>query len=300
MASTSVSPDFYVKALQFTRRVHRDEYPAIDPTKPELSLAGKVVIITGASRGIGADGLVPAFAKAGAKALVLVARDEAKLNEVAKRAKSLNKSLETLVCPLDVTDEAGIKSMFEKVKKTYGHADILVNNAAVLRAVGTVKDIDPKLWWEDMEINVCGTLYPSMHFLRCLPASARGTIINFTSGAHSVVPGMSSYMISKLATLQLAAFVAAENKDVTAVAVHPGLVDTDMTVEHFKPFAQDTPALVGGTVVWLCSEKGRFLNGRFVAVNWDVEDLHERRNEIEENGLLKVDIAGQFGADQFN
>lgn len=61
--------------LQFTRTVHQDVYPSIDPTKAELSLAGKVVIVTGASRGIGARGFAPAFAKAGVKGLVLVARN---------------------------------------------------------------------------------------------------------------------------------------------------------------------------------------------------------------------------------
>lgn len=111
---------------------------------------------------------------------------------------------------------------------------------------------------------------------------------------------MSSYLLAKLASLQLAAHVAAETGgNVTAVGLHPGLVRTDMTSDYFRPFALDTPGLVGGTAVWLCSEAARFLDGRFVAANWDVDDLWERRAEIVDKGLLKIDMAGELGAEQF-
>ncbi|GKT46788.1 short chain dehydrogenase gsfE [Colletotrichum spaethianum] len=301
MASLPV--DFYVKAIQFTKNVHREEYSAINPTNPELSLAGKVVIITGASRGIGARGLVPAFAKAGAKALVLVARDEAKLNAVAKEAKKLNSDLETLVYPVDMGDEAGIKALFEKVNATYGHADVLVNNGGVKTELKTILTSDPKAWMDDLNTNIGGAFYPTFYFLKSLPATSHGTIINFTTIAHWVVPTMSSYALAKLASLQLAAYVAgetAEQGNVTAVGLHPGLVHTDMTYKHLRPFALDSPELVGGTAVWLCSEKARFLNGRFVAANWDVEDLYERRKEIVEEGMLKIDVTGKLGAEQFD
>jgi hypothetical protein len=58
------------------------------------------------------------------------------------------------------------------------------------------------------------------------------------------VPSLSPYALSKLVALQIQAFVAAENPNVSAVALHPGIVMTDMVTEMFKPFALDTPALV--------------------------------------------------------
>ncbi|TID01629.1 Short chain dehydrogenase andI [Colletotrichum higginsianum] len=296
----SLPPDFYVKALQFTKRVHREEYPAIDPADPKLSLAGKVVIITGASRGIGGQGIVPAFAKAGPKALVLVARNESRLNTVADEVRGLNADVETLVYPVDMADAAGVAALFDRVKATYGHADVLVNNGAVQTALDTIATSDPKVWMDDLTTNVAGAFYPTFHFLRSLPAASHGTIVNVTTIAHWVVPGMSSYLLAKLASLQLAAHVAAETGgNVTAVGLHPGLVRTDMTSEYFRPFALDTPGLVGGTAVWLCSEAARFLDGRFVAANWDVDDLWERREEIVDKGLLKIDMAGELGAEQF-
>ncbi|TDZ32219.1 Short chain dehydrogenase citE [Colletotrichum spinosum] len=295
--------DHFVKALQFTKRVHRDVYPAIDPANPELSLAGKVAIITGASRGIGANGLVPAFIKAGVKALVLVARNEAKLASVAEQAKTLNPSVETLIYPLDITDEPSVAALFDKVVSVFGHADILVNNAGSGDSYGPLADTEPKLWWDDFTVNIAGPYYFTYHFLKTLPADARGTVVNVTTGAHLVIPTMSSYMLSKLAATQLAAFVAAETagagRDVTAVALYPGTVETDLTLDMLRPFAKDTHALAGGVAVWCCSDRARFLNGRWMDVNWDVEDLYDRREEIAEKKLLQVGITGQFGPEQF-
>ncbi|KAF9877430.1 short chain dehydrogenase reductase [Colletotrichum karsti] len=294
----SLPPDHFVKTLQFTKRVHRDVYPAIDPSNPDLALPGKVVIVTGASRGIGGNGLVPAFAKAGVKAIVLVARSADRLHAVAAHAKTLNPALETLVCPTDITDEAAVKALFEQVRGAYGHADVLVNNAAVC-PTGSLTETEPKAWWGDLATNITATYYPTHHFLLSLPSTSHGEILNIATAAHTVLPTMSSYFLSKLASLQLSAFVAAENPNVTAISVHPGLVATEMTLDMFRPFAFDTPALVGGTAVWLCGERARFLGGRFVACNWDVEDLEARREEVVGEGLLTVGITGRFGAELF-
>lgn len=74
----------------------------------------------------------PAFAKAGAKAVVLVARNEAKLNETAAEIKKINPDVETLVVSVDITDKEQVQGLFEQIQAKYGHADILVNNAGEL------------------------------------------------------------------------------------------------------------------------------------------------------------------------
>jgi NAD(P)-dependent dehydrogenase (short-subunit alcohol dehydrogenase family) len=102
---------------------------------------------------------------------------------------------------------------------------------------------------------------------------------------------MSKFVLDALAT-----YVAAEYPNVTAVSMHPGLVATDMLREPFRSlFNQDSPELVGGTTVWLCQEKAKFLSGRFIAANWDVEDLLSRKEEIVKDDLLKLTLKGQFG-----
>lgn len=137
-------------------------------------------------------------------------------------------------------------------------------------------------------------------FLKSLPSpSTPAKIITLTTGAaYEVFPNLSAYGISKLTVLELMTYVAAENPNVLAVAMHPGIVDTDMTIEAFQKFALDTPELVGGVGVWLAAWDGvdrSFLGGRFVSANWDVEELVKRKEEIESEGLLKMDLKGTLG-----
>jgi hypothetical protein len=98
------------------------------------------------------------------------------------------------------------------------------------------------------------------------------------------------------------AYVAAENPSIVAVALHPGIVDTDMTIDSFKKFALDKPELVGAVAVWLAGwndPSRRFLSGRYVSANWDVEELLERKKEIVEGNLLTMKLNANLGAAQF-
>jgi NADP-dependent 3-hydroxy acid dehydrogenase YdfG len=140
--------DHFVTNMQFTAQTHRDVYAAIDPAKS--SQKGKVVIITGASQGLGAQAFAPSFAAASPKAIVLVARNADKLQEVADTLAKSHPDVETLVVPTDIGDPASVAALFDKVKEKYGHADVLVNNAAVFKADQPVKDVDQQLWWDEM------------------------------------------------------------------------------------------------------------------------------------------------------
>ncbi|KAF2629210.1 NAD(P)-binding protein [Macroventuria anomochaeta] len=296
--------DHFVKSMQFTARTHRDVYAAIDPTQAALSQKGKVVIITGASQGIGARGFVPSFAAAGPKAIVLVARSADKLQEVADDIAKSHPNVETLVVPTDIGDPASVTTLFEKVKQKYGHADVLVNNAAVFKEEQPVKDVDQQTWWDEMSINIRGTFLATQQFLKLLPSpETPAKIITLTTGAaYQVFPGLSAYGLSKLAVLELMAYVAIENPNVVATALHPGVVMTDMVKDMFRKFALDKPELVGGIGVWLAGWEGpdrSFLSGRFVASNWDVEDLVGRKEEILQKELLKMDLNAKLGAEQF-
>lgn len=142
--------DYVLTSMQFTARTHRDVYAAIDPSQAVLSQTGKVVVITGASQGIGARGFVPSFAAAGPKAIVLVARRAEKLQEVADNIAKSYPAVETLIVPTDIGDPTAVQTLFEKVREKHGHADVLVNNAAVFKEEKTVKDADHLVWWEEM------------------------------------------------------------------------------------------------------------------------------------------------------
>ncbi|KAK1749787.1 hypothetical protein QBC47DRAFT_395306 [Echria macrotheca] len=293
--------DHFVTSMQYTRHTYQDQYPSIDPTNPELSMAGKVVIITGASRGLGALGVVPAFAKAGPKAIVLVATNASKLAAVEAEVKKINPAVQTLSVATNISDADSVAALFDKVKATYGHADVLVNVAAVLAGGGTLHEEDPALWWQNFEVNTKGAFLLAKYFVATLPSpDTPATIINFTTGAAwIVIPHMSGYGISKLAVMQLTAHLAATYPNITAVAVHPGLIETDMFDPVFKRFSLDTPELAGGTALWLASDKARFLTGRTVAANWSVDDLEARKDEITAGKDLQVHLVGTFGKEQF-
>lgn len=134
---------------QFTPHNRTAPYPSIDPTNPANSLVGKVAIITGASRGLGAQGLVPIFAKAGLKGLVLVATNAEKLKSVESSVKEKHPQIETLVVATDVSDSASVDALFAQVRAKFGHADILVNNAAVISGGGDIHEEDPSKWWKN-------------------------------------------------------------------------------------------------------------------------------------------------------
>lgn len=145
-----------------------------------------------------------------------------------------------------------------------------------------------------------GSFLVTQGFLKLLGKERKGAIINLTTfAAHMPFPGLSSYSISKLALTQLQAFVAVECPNVTAVAIHPGLILTDATLDYFKPFAKDSPELLGGLGVWLATEKAAFLSWKYVEVNWSVDELMERKEEIVKEGKLSIGIKGDFGSEQF-
>jgi len=64
------------------------------------------------------------------------------------------------------------------------------------------------------------------------------------------------------------------------------------------PFSKDTPALAGGTAVWLASPESDFMNGRYLDANWDVTELVQRQDEIVKNGLLQMELKGKFGKER--
>ena len=108
-----------------------------------------------------------------------------------------------------------------------------------------------------------------------------------------------AYFLSKLAITKLVENIMTNRPNITAVALHPGAVDTDMMPVYMKRFALDKPELAGAVAVWLCSGDRSWLNGRYLSVNWDVNELHAKKDEIVGQDLLKVRLSGKFGSEQF-
>ncbi|KZF20165.1 NAD(P)-binding protein [Xylona heveae TC161] len=293
--------DYFVTSQQFTKNTHRDEYPAINPSSEPLSQAGKVIVITGASKGLGRLGFAASFARASPRGIVIVGRNLERLKATAKEIRDINPEVDVLAVAADLDDPNSVTALWDKVKARFDTADVLVNNAGSFAPAANVADVKPDVWWSDFQTNVRGTFLVTQGFLELLGSQKKGNIINMsTSAALSVFPGLSSYSISKFAVIQLQAYVAAEYPNVTAVTLHPGIVKTDMTIDAFMPFADDTAQLVGGVGVWLATEQAKFLSGRYISANWDVEDLVARKDEIQSQNLLTAGLFGKFGKEQFD
>jgi NAD(P)-dependent dehydrogenase (short-subunit alcohol dehydrogenase family) len=152
------------------------------------------------------------------------------------------------------------------------------------------------------EVNGKGNYLLVRAFLQLLPTpETKASIILLTTFQSLLpMPPLSGYFLSKSIVDNLCSYIAADYPNVTAVSLHPGLVKTDMLKEPVRSmFNTDSPELIGGVAVWLCGggEGRSWLSGRFVSVNWDVEELEQRREEIGENDLLKMTLKGKFGKD---
>ncbi|KAI1084862.1 short-chain dehydrogenase/reductase-like protein [Whalleya microplaca] len=300
MADSSVRPkDYYIKNSQFTENTHLDAYPAIDPRKPDHNLDGKVAIITGASRGIGKRAMVPAFVAAGVKGIVLLATDAEKLAITEQEIKNDNPNIETLPLALDMSDEKAVEAGFERVRNKFGHAHVFINCAGAHLGDGPkLHETDIDLWWRNFEVNAKGLYLLIRAFLRLLPSpDTRATILNLSSWqAFFLAPPMGAYFMTKFVVDSLTTYVAIEYPNVTAVSMHPGVLDTDMCREPFLSQTDNNSfKLVGGMAVWICQDKARFLSGRWISASWDVDDLVKKQDEISKHDLLKLTLRGNFG-----
>jgi benzil reductase ((S)-benzoin forming) len=235
---------------------------------PGTDLTGRVAVITGASRGLGA-GLADRLAAAGLR-LGLAARTEPPLPPGAA-AESV------LAVTVDVTDPAAVDRFCDRVADRFGAIDLWVNNAGVLDPIAPLRDADPSAVRENLEVNVLGVAHGSATYARHVRGRpGGGVLVNITSGAAtSPYAGWAAYCASKAAVDQLTRVVAVEEADagLRALAVAPGIVDTDMhamiratpaerfpAVERFRARARDgafnSPAWVADHVLRLAFGPG--------------------------------------------
>ncbi|KJZ79724.1 hypothetical protein HIM_01193 [Hirsutella minnesotensis 3608] len=292
MSGQPADPDIHTKPSIVTKTYHRDVYPAIDPASADLCQADKVTIITGAGKGIG-PGIAAAHAKAGVRGLVLVARSLPDLQHVRDSILADHPSVEILVQPADISDEQAVRGLFFAVKNHFGTADTLINCAGVISpGFDAVERVTLSTWWNDFEVNTKGSFLTTSAFLRLLKEKPvkEPTVINIVSNIDLVPPTLSSYFSSKAAVMKFTEVLQSENQHLAAYTLNPGLVNTDSTLDAFKPFAKDTPALVGAVTNYLAAKRPAYLKGRHINTNWNLEELQGRKEEIERLDLFKLSI----------
>jgi short-subunit dehydrogenase len=162
-----------------------------------MDFKDKVVLITGASSGIGRASAIQ-FAKKGA-VIILIARNKDKLVQTDKDLKKFNVS--TFVCECDVSDKTQVEKMSKIVLEKYGSIDILVNNAG-FAIYGSVSNLTIEEIESQMATNYFGMIYCIKNFLPSMIKKKMGHIVNVASVAGSFgLPGIASYCASKFAIL---------------------------------------------------------------------------------------------------
>jgi NAD(P)-dependent dehydrogenase (short-subunit alcohol dehydrogenase family) len=266
MSSQSFDPDLYTKMMCLTSTYHCTVYPALQSAQG--SAAGKYVLITGASKGLGSH-MAKAWAAGGAAGIAICARSASGLESVAAELKSINSSVEVLVRVTDTTKPSEVEALFIAAKEKFG----------------------PNMWWDAVTANVRSSQLAAHYFIKLF--GPIGTFITMASGAAAlVVPGLSAYGMSKQACIRLAEFLDAEYPELKVFSMDPGIVKGVASLEAFVPFAVVEPEVVGAFSVWLASGKAEGCRGGYVHVAWDVVELEERGDEIKEKGLVKTKFLG--------
>lgn len=239
----------------------------------------RVALVTGASRGIGRATAV-ALAKDGCDVVINYAGNEKAADETAKACQATNPDIETLTVQADVSDDAAVANMVGQIKKQFGRIDILVNNAGITRdnliALTKPEDFDAVI-----ATNLRGTFLCMKHVSRLMMKQRSGRIINISSvvGLRGNA-GQVTYAASKAGIVGMTKSIAKElaSRNVTANAIAPGFVETDMTdamTDKAKKAAASEiplgrlgkPEDIANAVCFLASDAADYITGQVLAVD---------------------------------
>ena len=242
-----------------------------------MELAGKVALVTGASRGIGRATALE-LARRGAKVAVNYVSNRAAAEAVA--ADAVATGAEALVVAADVGDTAAVEAMVKAVQERWGRIDILVNNAGQARD-GLAMRMELEDWDFVLRTNLTSAFLCSKAVLRSMLRQRWGRIVNMSSivGVYGNA-GQSNYAAAKAGligyTKSLAKEVASRNVTVNALA--PGWIETDMVAavpDNIRSEAlgriatgrMGTVEDVAGTVAFLCSDAAGYITGQVIGID---------------------------------
>ena len=240
----------------------------MSPEKREGKLEGRIAVITGASRGIGAAA-AKLFASEGAH-VILVARTQGGLEEIDDEIRAAGGTA-TLV-PMDLTDYDKIDEMGATIYERFGKLDILIANAGLLGTMGPINHIDPKMWEQTMAVNVTANWRLIRSFDPLLRQSDAGRAIFMTSYAAQVQRAFwGIYATSKAALDMMVGTYAQEiaQTNVTANLFNPGKTRTSMRAEAYpgeNPETVKSPEFTAQQLIDLVLPSCK-LNGEFITAD---------------------------------
>jgi len=240
-------------------------------------MSGRVALVAGASKGIGAA-TAEAFAAAGA-AVVVAARDEAALKAVADGIEA--RGGRALAVGTDVTDPGSVRRLVERTVAEFGRLDAAFNNATAGPMPAPLADIDPDEFDLGIATNVRGTFLGMKYQIPAMLASGGGAIVNMASLAGLTgVANLAAYVAGKAGIIGLTKVAALDYADqgIRVNVVAPGPILTHHLeaagLAAQRGAAMSTPmrrvgtvAEVARTVLWLCSDQSSFVTGTVLPVD---------------------------------
>ena len=239
------------------------------------SMDGKVVMITGASRGIG-EAAARAFAAEGAKVALLARSTQA----IADLARELGAE-RALAIPCDVARWHEMAEAVQATVDAFGALDVLINNAGVIEPVAHLAESDPGAWGLAIDVNLKGVYNGIRAALPVMLDAGSGTVLTISSGAaHRALAGWSHYCVSKAGAAMLTEALHVEHGDTLRVmGLSPGTVATDMQREIKQsgvgPVAQldwsahIPPEWAAQALVWMCTAEADAYLGKDVSLRED-------------------------------
>ena len=234
----------------------------------DISLKGKVALITGGSRGIG-EAIAMAFAEQGAD----VAISARKLPDLEKVAKAIEaKGRRSLAVASHIGKAEEIKSLVEQVKAKFGRIDILVNNAGTNPYNGPLLDAEEWAWDTTNNVNVKGPFLLSLGVAKLMKEQGGGNIINIASAAGISPSNLHIYSITKAAVIMMTRVMARELAPfhIRVNAIAPGVVKTRLAEALWKNVSDTSripvPEDIAGTAVYLASSASKLVNGETIMV----------------------------------
>ena len=249
---------------------------------------GKVAIITGAARGIGAAA-AKLFAEEGAKVMLA----EVVAEPLSKVANEIGAS--AAICPTDVTDEAAVKRLVDETVKRFGKVDAALLNAGIEGNVSPIVDYSAEMFDKVIAVNVRGVWLGLKYVMKAMEASGGSIVITSSTSGIRATPNLSAYTASKHAVIGLmrAAALEGADKKIRVNTVNPSPIDTPMITaleqkrgmggRNDQPFATGTPLArygkpeeVARMMLFLASDDSSFCTGGVYMVDGGVSAGQKR------------------------
>jgi len=244
-----------------------------------FDLAGKVALVTGASRGIG-ESIACLLAEHGAHVIVSSRKVEA-CQQVVARIVAAGGSAEAMAC--HIGEMAQIEQVFADIEAKHGRLDILINNAATNPHFGSIIDTDVNAFQKTVDVNIRGYFFMSSYGAKLMAKNGGGAIVNVAS-VNGVIPGIFQgiYSITKAAVMSMTQAFAKEcaTMGVRVNALLPGFTDTkfasalvkntaivEKVLDHVPMRRIAQPNEMAGAVLYLVSPAASYTTG--VCLNVD-------------------------------